>query len=131
MKHSPWGLVERLDFVTSLGFGPTGTERTQLGIGTIVSSLLITDLCTMRPEPGSNEFVVTSLHPGVSRDEVVAATRWDIRFSAEMVPGTPPTEKELVTLRLAATHRRSTPGRGVSRAIARRRGSPPDRREAR
>jgi glutaconate CoA-transferase subunit B len=99
MKHSPRGLVERLDFVTSLGFGPTGVERARLGVTTAGPSLLVTDLCTMRPELPTNELVVTSLHPGVSRDDVVAATGWEVRFADDVVPGAPPTEKELSTLR--------------------------------
>ncbi len=41
----------------------------------------------MEPEAGTNEFVVTSLHPGVTREQVVDATGWAIRF-AEWVPKT-------------------------------------------
>lgn len=99
MKHSPRGLVDKLDFFTSLGFGPTGVERSELGVTTKGPSLLITDLCVMKPETGSNELVVTSLHPGVERSEVVAATGWDVRFSDDLASGTPPTAEELGTLR--------------------------------
>lgn len=99
MKHSPRGLVERLDFTTSLGFGPTGRERAGLGVTTKGPTLLITDLCTMRPEAGSNELVVTSLHPGVSREDVAAATGWQVRFADDVATGTPPADDELATLR--------------------------------
>ena len=65
MKHTPRGMVERVDFVTSLGFGQTGVERSALGIRTTGPSLVITDLAVLRPDPDSRELIVTSLHPGV------------------------------------------------------------------
>ena len=53
----------------------------------------------MEPEPGTNELVVTSLHPGVSREAVTAATGWPLRF-ADSVTETPvPTDAELEVLR--------------------------------
>jgi len=40
-----------------------------------------------------------SLHPGVSREEVIEATGWEVRF-AEQLESTPePSEKELTILR--------------------------------
>ena len=53
----------------------------------------------MRPDPEANEMVVTGLHPGVSRDEVMEHTGWDVRF-AEVVEETPsPSSFELEVLR--------------------------------
>ena len=60
---------------------------------------IITDLCIMEPEAGSNEFVVTSLHPGVTREQVVAATGWAIRFADQLSTTAEPTETELTALR--------------------------------
>lgn len=99
MKHTAQGMVEEVDFVTSLGFGPTGTERAALGISTRGPTIVITDLCIMKPESGSNELVVTAVHPGVTREQIVANTGWDIRFSNDLTTTTPPTENELDTLR--------------------------------
>lgn len=105
MKHSPRGMVEKVDFVTSVGFGPTGTERAALGISTAGPTLVITDLAVLRPEPGTNELVVTSLHPGVTRDQVVSATGWPVRFAPEVESTRPPTTDELSVLR--ELHRRT------------------------
>ncbi len=99
MKHTRKGMVEEIDFVTSLGFGRTGTERVALGVTTRGPTIVITDLCIMKPEPGSNELAVTALHPGVTRDEVTANTGWDIRFSDDVTTTSPPTEAELDVLR--------------------------------
>ena len=105
MSHSPRALVERVGFVTSLGFGATGVERAALGVRTQGPMLVITDLCLMEPEPVTNELVVTSLHRGVTRGRVADATGWDVRFAADLNETEPPTELELATLR--DLHRRT------------------------
>jgi len=99
MKHTTKGMVDKIDFVTSLGFGRTGTERATLGITTRGPTIVITDLCVMKPEGGSNELVVTAVHPGVTRDGVTANTGWDVRFSDGVTTTPPPTKVELDTLR--------------------------------
>ncbi|HUG85324.1 MAG TPA: CoA-transferase [Euzebya sp.] len=99
LQHTPRALVETVDFITSLGFGPTGTERAALGLHTAGPALLVTDLCTMRPEAGSNELVVDALHPGVTRADVTAATGWSVRFSEDLGQTAPPTAEELYVMR--------------------------------
>lgn len=99
MRQNPRAFVAKLDFVTSLGHGATGRERRQMGIATEGPTLLVTDLCTMTPHPETREFEVASLHPGVTREQVRAATGWDLRF-AESVAETPaPTSLEQARLR--------------------------------
>jgi glutaconate CoA-transferase subunit B len=53
----------------------------------------------MEPEEGTHEFVVTTLHPGVTREQVIAATGWDLRFAETVVQSDAPTEYELTALR--------------------------------
>ena len=60
---------------------------------------IITDLCIMEPEAQTNEFVVTALHPGVTREQVVAATGWAIRFADKVEQTAEPTDVELSALR--------------------------------
>jgi glutaconate CoA-transferase, subunit B len=104
MKHTRRGLVERVDFVTSLGFGRTGRERARLGITTAGPVLVVTDLCLLEPD-GDNELTVTSLHPGVSRADVIEATGWQVRFADDTAGTPPPTGVELAALR--DLHRRT------------------------
>lgn len=99
MRHNPRAFVEQLDFVTSLGHGPTGRERVDLGIRTEGPVLVVTDLCTMRPEPETHEFEVTTLHPGVTRDQVRENTGWAVRFAATVEETPAPTIDELTALR--------------------------------
>jgi glutaconate CoA-transferase, subunit B len=99
MRHNPRALVAEVDFVTSLGHGRTGVERRALGVKTQGPALLVTDLCIMTPDAGTNEFVVSSIHPGVTRERIRENTGWPVRF-AETVAETPaPTAAELAVLR--------------------------------
>jgi glutaconate CoA-transferase, subunit B len=91
--------VEKLDFVTSLGHGPTGRERHALGLKTAGPTLIVTDLCTMRPNGETHEFEVASLHPGVTPEQVREHTGWPVRFRAAVDETPAPTEGELRVLR--------------------------------
>jgi len=99
MRHDPRAFVEKLAFVTSLGHGPIGRERRALGVTTAGPTLIVTDLCTMRPHPESNEFQVASLHPGVTREFVREKTGWGIAFADTVEETPPPSEDELAALR--------------------------------
>jgi glutaconate CoA-transferase subunit B len=99
MPQSTRAFVEKVDFVTSLGHGPTGRERRALGLASEGPALIVTDLCMMKPDPDSKEFVVVSLHPGVSREDVRERTGWPIRFAAEVGETTAPDAAELAALR--------------------------------
>ena len=99
MRQNTRSFVSKLDFLTSLGHGRTGTEREESGVKTKGPTLAISDLCSMTSDPGTKEFVVRSLHPGVTRQQVRENTRWEIRF-AETVEETPPPNRiELEALR--------------------------------
>jgi glutaconate CoA-transferase, subunit B len=99
MKQGPRSFVRQLDFLTSLGHGRSGRERETLGIRTRGPTLLVTDLCTMRPDPGTNEMTVNSMHPGVTREQVRESTAWDVRFAGTVEETIPPAAGELEVLR--------------------------------
>jgi glutaconate CoA-transferase subunit B len=99
LKHSKRAFVKDVDFVTTLGFGRDGTGRDgvpNIGKG---PTRVITDLCVMKPDPESKELVVVSLHPGVTREDVIDATGWDIRFAEQLASTPEPSETELNVLR--------------------------------
>lgn len=99
MNQSRRAFVERLDFITTLGFGEGGDHRERLGIRTRGPTKVITDLCILEPEPHTNELVVTSLHPGVTVDAVREATGWPVRVVPHLAETPPPTTQELSMLR--------------------------------
>lgn len=109
-KHASRIFVEAVDFITTVGFGRDGKTREDvpnIGAG---PTRVITDLCVMQPDPDTNQLTVTSLHPGVSREDVVQATGWDIRFAAEVTTTPEPDDHELEVLRKlkARTEQRHT-----------------------
>lgn len=99
MRQNPRAFVARLDFVTSLGHGPTGRERRAMGIATEGPALIVTDLCMMRPDPETMEFMVVSVHAGVSTDRIRENTGWPVRFADLVEETRPPDSHELETLR--------------------------------
>lgn len=99
MKQGKKGFVDKLDFVTSLGHGTGGDDRSKLGVTTKGPSLIVSDLCIFHPDPVSKEFTVTSLHPGIAKEQVQDNTGWDVKFAAEVNETPGPTEQELETLR--------------------------------
>ncbi len=84
VKHSKRTLVNKLDFVTSVGFGTGGDAREKLGLTGKGPAAVITDLCILRPDQGSRELEVASIHPGVDRKTVADSTGWQIRLRRRM-----------------------------------------------
>ena len=60
---------------------------------------IITDLCVMEPDDETKELTVTSLHPGVTRAQIEAATGWPIRFAPSPSETPAPEARELEVLR--------------------------------
>ncbi len=99
LKQSRRAFVSAVDFITSVGFLDGGNARERLGMPGKGPVAVITDLCVLEPEPPSHELVVTHIHPGVTREQISAATGWPVRFAAEVHETEPPTSEELETLR--------------------------------
>lgn len=99
IAHSKRAFVEKLDFVTSLGHGKGGDDRNKLGVSTQGPTKVFTGLCVMEPDPATKELTVVSLHPGVTREEVIEATGWKVRFAGKVEETPAPTEQELQELR--------------------------------
>jgi glutaconate CoA-transferase, subunit B len=110
MSQSRRSFVEKLDFVTSIGHGDGGDHRRRLGIGTKGPTRLVTDLAIFEPEADTHEFIVTSLHPGVTREAVREATGWAVRFAPALAET--PAPEELTVLR--DLHRRTAVAHGAA-----------------
>ena len=99
MRQSKRSFVAGIDFLTSLGHGRNGTERRNAGVKTKGPTLLISDLCSMSSDPDTKDFVVRSLHPGVTCEQVRENTGWEIRFGENVDETPPPNRMELEALR--------------------------------
>jgi glutaconate CoA-transferase subunit B len=110
MAQSKRSFVDRLDFITSLGHGTGGDDRQRQGVTTKGPTRVVTDLCMMEPDPVSRELTVTSLHPGVTRDQVAAATGWPVKFAEDVMVTKAPDERELAVLRALNARTRAAHG---------------------
>jgi glutaconate CoA-transferase subunit B len=99
MRQTRRSFVEQVDFITSFGYGEGGDHRRRLGLRTQGPTLVVTDLCLMRPDPETKELLVTSIHPHVTRDEIIQQTGWPIHFAATVEETLAPTKDELAALR--------------------------------
>ncbi len=99
LQQSRRTFVEKVDFITSAGYLDGGDARAQLNLPGRGPRAIITDLCIMEPEAGSCEFVVTHLHPGVTREQVSENTGWSVRFADRVDETGTPSDSELTALR--------------------------------
>ena len=99
MAQGKRSFVDKLDFVTSLGHGEGGDSRLRAGAASAGPTRVITDLCVMQPDPETKELTVASLHPGVTREQVVGQCGWPLRFAAKVAETPAPSREELTILR--------------------------------
>ncbi len=99
LRQNNRAFVETLDFVTSAGHVEGGTSREQLRVPGKGPTAVITDLGIMAPDPQTRELTLTSIHPGVTVEKVLAATGWPLKVAATLTTTEPPTARELEVLR--------------------------------
>ena len=101
--------VERVDFVTSVGFGDGPGSRKYLGLTGAGPRQIITNLGVLEPDRETCELVLTGVYPGVSVAQVRERTGWDLRVADGLPEIAAPSAAELTALRdLRATR----PARG-------------------
>jgi glutaconate CoA-transferase subunit B len=98
MRQSKRAFVERCDFRSSVGFGDGPGDRERLGLRGGGVRWVITDLGVLEPDAATCELTVTALHPGVTRDQIVDATGWELRFAGEVAETVAPSDDELAAL---------------------------------
>jgi glutaconate CoA-transferase subunit B len=99
MQQSARSFVEKMDFVTSVGFLDGGDARERAGLPGKGPAAVITDLCIFEPDPATRELTVASIHPGVERAAIDAATSWPVRYASRLRATEPPSSRELAMLR--------------------------------
>jgi glutaconate CoA-transferase, subunit B len=99
MAQGKRSFVDKLDFVTSIGHVSGGDSRAKLGVKTKGPTKLITDLAMFEPDPATKEMIVVSMHPGVTREQILENTGWPVKFAANVKETPAPTPKELEVLR--------------------------------
>jgi glutaconate CoA-transferase, subunit B len=90
---------ERVDFITSPGFGDGGDWRARVGLPGGGPAAVITTLGVYRFDPETREMVLASYHPGQSVESVQAATGWALRVASDCRETPTPTAAELDIVR--------------------------------
>jgi glutaconate CoA-transferase subunit B len=98
-RHEPRRFVERVDFVTSPGWLDGGDSRERAGLTKSRPAAVITDLAVLDYEPESKRMRLAALQPGVSTEEVVQATGFELVLPREVRELAPPRADELSALR--------------------------------
>ena len=99
MKHEKRRFVPEVDFVTSPGFLSGGTSRADAGLVTGGMFRVVTDLALMGFDGETRQMKVLAMHQGVSRDQVLDNTGFDLAFDDELTETEPPSTDELAVLR--------------------------------
>jgi glutaconate CoA-transferase subunit B len=99
-SHDKRIFVDKCDFISTVGWGQGGADsRKKLGIPGGGPVYCITPLCVMDFEEKSKHMRLYSVHPGVTVQQVVENTGFELIIPSN-VPETPaPTDEELRTLR--------------------------------
>lgn len=99
MKQDRRTFVERLDFVTTVGYGTGSDSRSRLGLPGRGPTRVITNLGVLEPGAQTKELTLVQLHPGVAISDVRAATGWELAIANELRQTPEPSSKVLAVLR--------------------------------
>ena len=98
IEHSRHRLPERVSYITSPGNGEGGAWRKRVGLPRGGPAAVITTKGVLRfGETG--EAFLSSRHPGVSVEDVIANTGWPLRVASHLTETEPPSAAELAVIR--------------------------------
>ena len=100
MQHSKRRFLETIDFVTTPGYlaGPGAREEAGLPRGT-GPYRVVTNLATLDFHPESKRMRLIGLNPGVTQEQVIEETGFELLVADELVANPPPDAEELRLLR--------------------------------
>ena len=99
VRQTRRAFVEKVDFVTSVGYGSGPGDRERLGLRGRGPRQLITDLGVLTPDPLTCEFTMTGMYEGVREETIRERTGWDLAIAPAPLVIPPPTAGELAALR--------------------------------
>ena len=97
MPHERHRLVPRVDYITSPGWGEHSGWRKEQGLTRGGPSALITTLGVFRFPQG--KAVLAKMHPGVTLEQVSAATGWDLQVSPRLETTSEPSSQQIEIIR--------------------------------
>ena len=104
MNHEKRRFLERVSYITSPGYGDGGDWREKNGLRGGGPSAVITTKGILRFDPHTKEMILDSVHPGVTVEEVIENTGWDLKLASRVESTKPPTRHELRIIRNQDAH---------------------------
>jgi len=98
LEHAKHRLPERVSYITSPGNGDGRGWRARVGLPRGGPSAVITTKAVLRFDDDGEAFL-SSVHPGIRVDDVVANTGWKLRVAKDVSETPVPTGAELATIR--------------------------------
>jgi len=98
MQHQKRRFVEKLDYLTSVGWYKGGDSRQRLGLPRGGALAVVTNLGVMKFHETTREMYLAAYYPGITVDKIVENTGFLVDTS-RAVEAAPPTPEELRILR--------------------------------
>jgi len=99
-NHDKRVLVDKCDFISAMGWGNGGREaRIKAGVPGGGPKYCITPLCIMDFDDESKHMRLKSVHPGVSVNQVIEQTGFELIIPEHIPTTDPPTREEIDILR--------------------------------
>jgi glutaconate CoA-transferase subunit B len=99
MNHEKRRFTNKIQFITSPGFGDGGVWRERQGLPGGGPSRVITSMGIFSFEPQSHEMILSSYHPEVTVEQAKKETGWPLRVAEDVGETLPPTPEELTVIR--------------------------------
>lgn len=106
MQHDRRRLREKVDFITSPGYGYSDEHgsagiawRQRVGLPRGGPAALITTLAVFTFDPENGEAMLQSYHPGTTIEQVQEQTGWTLRLAPDCAETVPPSPQELQVIR--------------------------------
>ncbi|NLL20351.1 MAG: 3-oxoacid CoA-transferase [Firmicutes bacterium] len=100
MRHQKRRFREKMDFLTSPGYLTGKGAREKIGLPPGGGPYkVVTNLAVLGFDEETKRMQVETIHPGVTKEEIIAETGFELLWSPQITESTPPTEEELHILR--------------------------------
>ena len=99
MNHERRRFVEKVQFITSSGYGKGAGWRERLGLSGGGPIRVITSMGIFSFDSLTREMILSSNHPGISVDEIRDETGWPLKTAADLSETAAPAGDELAAVR--------------------------------
>ena len=104
MNHEKRRFLEKVSYITSPGYGSGGDWRKKNGLRGGGPCAVITTKGILRFDADTKEMILDSIHPGVTVEEILENTGWDMRVAPNIEKTRVPARSELRIIRKYDAH---------------------------